>query len=575
MSVVALLAVLAFAVARPWRLPEAVAAVPAAVLVVAVGALPVSRAWAQVTGLLPVVGFLAAVLVLAQLCDDDGLFTAAGDLMAQACRGRPERLLAGVFVLASLVTAVLSLDATVVLLTPVVFATAARSGVRPRPHVYACTHLANSASLLLPVSNLTNLLAFRASGLSFARFGALMALPWLVAIGIEYAVFRRFFRADLAASAVPAEPVRRAPLPVFTLVVLAGTLAGFALVSLAGLSPAWAALAGAAVLSARALARRATTPGRLVSAAGPLFCLFVLALGVVVKAVVDNGLGTAAGRLLPHGPSLLALLAVAGVAAVLANVINNLPAVLALAPLVAAGGPGPVLAVLIGVNLGPNLTYVGSLATLLWRRVLHERDEEPALGDFTRLGLAAVPATLAAATVALWVMLAVIGGVGMRVVVWVTEGTWRAAVDAARTLAPPGAEFTLLHVTGDDVAGAAHAAFAGLLGRGRHGRDPGDRLEELSQTAAGELLSAAAERLGRPAAVVRGRGRVEREVVRAAGEAALLICARDGDRDRLGPRSLGPATRFVVDHAPCPVLLVWPREAPGIESLPPPPHDRR
>jgi arsenical pump membrane protein len=402
--------VLAFAVARPWRLPEAVAAVPAAGLVVAVGAVSLSEAWAQVRELLPVVGFLAAVLVLAQLCDDEGLFTAAGDLMSRTCRGRPERLLAGVFVVAALVTAVLSLDATVLLLTPVVFATAARAGARPRPHVYACTHLANSASLLLPVSNLTNLLAFRASGLSFGRFAALMALPWLVAIGIEYVIFRRFFRADLAAWATPAEAARRPRIPVFTLVVLGCTLAGFALVSLAGQNPAWAALAGALVLSVRALARRRTTVRGIAGAASPLFCVFVLALGVVVKAVVDNGLGRAVGRLLPHGSGLLALLAVAAVAAVLANLINNLPAVLALVPLVSAGGAGPVLATLIGVNLGPNLTYVGSLATLLWRRVLHERDEEPALGDFTRLGLATVPATLIAATVALWAMLAVIGG---------------------------------------------------------------------------------------------------------------------------------------------------------------------
>jgi arsenical pump membrane protein len=409
-SVVSLLAVLAFAVARPRRLPEAAAAVPAAGLVVAIGAVPPAQAWAQVRDLLPVVGFLAAVLVLAQLCDDEGLFTAAGDLMARTCRGRPERLLAGVFVVASLVTAVLSLDATVVLLTPVVFATTARAGTRPRPHVYACTHLANSASLLLPVSNLTNLLAFRASGLSFARFAGLMALPWLVAIAIEYAVFRRFFRADLAAAAGGAAPARRLQVPVFTLVVLGLTLAGFLLVSLAGLNPAWAALAGAVALSVRALARRRTGVRRVVGAAGVPFCLFVLALGVVVKAVVDNGLGDAVGRILPHGSGLPGLLALAAIAAALANLINNLPAVLALTPLVSSGGPGPVLATLIGVNLGPNLTYVGSLATLLWRRVLHERDEEPTLGDFTRLGLATVPATLVAATVALWAMLTVWGG---------------------------------------------------------------------------------------------------------------------------------------------------------------------
>ena len=139
--------------------------------------------------------------------------------------GRPRRLLAQVFVIASVTTAVLSLDATVVLLTPVVFATAARLDVRARPHVYACTHLANSASLLLPVSNLTNLLAFAASGLAFGHFAALMALPWLAVIGLEYLVFSRFFASDLnagdprrdrdGAGRDRADPERDSGLPVF------------------------------------------------------------------------------------------------------------------------------------------------------------------------------------------------------------------------------------------------------------------------------------------------------------------------------------------------------------------------
>jgi arsenical pump membrane protein len=399
-------------VSRPRDWPEAVAAVPAAAILIAIGAISGSRALAEARQLGPVIGFLAAILVLAHLCDDDGLFQACGGWMARAGAGRPGRLLAQVFVIASVTTAVLSLDATVVLLTPVVFATAAKLDVRARPQVYACTHLANSASLLLPVSNLTNLLAFAASGLAFGRFAALMAVPWLAAIGVEYAVFGRFFAADLHQRPRPerAERTEDAPLPVFTLTVVALTLAGFAAASAAGLNPAWAAFAGAAVLAVRALARRRVAAVALVRAADVPFLLFVLALGIVVKALVSNGLGRALTPLLPGGTSLPALLAIAAVAAALANVCNNLPAVLVLLPLAMPSGAGAVLAVLLGVNIGPNLTYTGSLATLLWRRILRQHGSAPDLGEFTRLGLLTVPAGLVIAVLALWAGLRLIGG---------------------------------------------------------------------------------------------------------------------------------------------------------------------
>ncbi len=408
---------LAWAVTRPRGWPEAVAAVPAAIIQIAAGAIPAGAAGSEARELGPVIGFLAAILVLAHLCDDDGLFRACGGWMARASAGSPRRLLAQVFAVAAVTTAVLSLDATVVLLTPVVFATAARLEVRARPDVYACTHLANSGSLLLPVSNLTNLLAFAATGLAFGHFAALMAVPWLAAIGVEYAVFGRFFAADLnvrprrdGADRDGADRDGDTRLPVFTIIVVTLTLAGFAGASAAGVNPAWAAFAGAAVLAGRALARRRVAPASLVRAADLPFLLFVLCLGIVVKAVTDNGLGRALAPLLPGGTSLPALLAAAALAAVLANVCNNLPAVLVLLPLAAPSGAGAVLAVLIGVNIGPNLTYTGSLATLLWRRILRHHGSAPDLREFTRLGLLTVPAGLLIGVLALWAGLHVLGG---------------------------------------------------------------------------------------------------------------------------------------------------------------------
>ena len=275
--------------------------------------------------------------------------------------------------------------------------------------MYACTHLANTASVLLPVSNLTNLLAFADSGLSFARFAALMALPWLVAIGAEYAVFRRFFASDLDAGAQPPSAAEPPELPVFTVAVVACTLAGFAVTSAAGVNPAWAATGGAAVLAARALAQRRTTPAAIIGAANVPFLLFVLALGIVVAAVTGHGLAGALGHLVPGGVTLPSLLGTAALAAVLANVINNLPAVLVLVPLAAPAGAGPVLAVQLGVNIGPNLTYAGSLATLLWRRIARELDTGAGLAEFTRLGLLTVPAALILAVLALWASLHAIG----------------------------------------------------------------------------------------------------------------------------------------------------------------------
>ena len=276
--------------------------------------------------------------------------------MARRSRAEPRRLLGLVFVVASAITIVLGLDATVVLLTPIVIVTARRVRVDPKPHVYACAHLANSSSLLLPVSNLTNLLAFHASGLSFTRFALLMAAPTAFAVLVDWVAPAPWAprggpslpRPDEAG---PTEAER--PLPRFALTVLGLTLAGFALSNPLGVDPVWFAVAGAVVITAPALVRGTTGPALLAHALQPGFLLFVLGLGVAVAAAGEHGLTSAVKAVLPDGSSLADLLAIAAVSAVLSNLVNNLPATLILVPVAAPLGTGPILAVLIGVNIGP------------------------------------------------------------------------------------------------------------------------------------------------------------------------------------------------------------------------------
>jgi nucleotide-binding universal stress UspA family protein len=159
----------------------------------------------------------------------------------------------------------------------------------------------------------------------------------------------------------------------------------------------------------------------------------------------------------------------------------------------------------------------------------------------------------------------------MRTLVWIVEDTWEATVAEAAALVPPDTAITLLHVAPADVEELAGGGRRGLLGR--HPPPPPEHgIRAISDAAAQALLEDARERIGRPAETVARRGRVEREVVAAAQDADLLVLARDGDRKRLGPKTLGPPARFVVDHAPCRVLLVWADEPPGVETIPPPPH---
>jgi arsenical pump membrane protein len=404
----ALAALLTVAYVHPPEWLEATVGIAAVVVVLATTDLGAAAATEEVRRLLPVVLFLSAILVVATLCAAEGVFAALGATLSRLARRSPVRMLALTFVTAALTTAALSLDATVVLLTPMVLGAATAAGTSHRPVAYACIRLANSASLLLPVSNLTNLLAMPSLDLDFHEFVLRMAPVWLVVIGVEYVGHRLFFRHDLVAApcreGAPAAP----RMPVFPLLVVAAMLVGFAVGSPLGVQPAWVAGAAALVLAGHALARRRTTVSAVLHATHLSFAVFVLGLGVVVAALATGELGRLVTALVPDGDGLADLLLLALVATVLANLVNNLPATLLLVPLVAPLGTTAVLAALVGLNVGSGLTYPGSLANLLWRTLLRH-GERPSGVEFHRLALRVTPPAVAACVLVLWAWTRLLG----------------------------------------------------------------------------------------------------------------------------------------------------------------------
>lgn len=158
----------------------------------------------------------------------------------------------------------------------------------------------------------------------------------------------------------------------------------------------------------------------------------------------------------------------------------------------------------------------------------------------------------------------------MRVLGWIAPGTWQAVVEAARRR-PESDEITLVAAVDSEEA-LPTSMLEGLMGRNRRGDHHRETSNRLTSQAAEELLGRATQALGRTCETRLLTGRTERVVTTACDDADLLLLSRDGDRSRLGPASLGHHTRFVLDHAPCTVALLWPGETPSLDSIPAPPH---
>ena len=411
--VLALVAMLAVAFGHPRGRVEAAAGLLCAAATMASGLLTWGEARAAVEQLAPVVAFLVTILVVSDVCARAGVFTAAAQRVSRWSAGRATRLFTGIFLLAALVTITLSLDATVVLLTPVVLAAGLARGASyasraaapehpgTAPESWACLRMANSASLLLPVSNLTNLLALPHLDLTFTGFAARMAPVLAAVLVVEYAGLRLVFRKRFDDAGPPdrGDPIA---LPVFPVVVVAVMLVGFAVLSPLGGQPWWASSVAAAVLAVWAVRRGLARPIHVAHAAHPGFAIWVLGLGVVVAGLSEGFLGDAVRHLVPDSTSYAALVAVALLATALAGLLTNLSATLLLVPIVAPLGTTAVLAALLGLNIGSGLTWTGSLANLLWRRTLRSHGTRVGSAAFHRVSLVLTPPSLLVAVTVLW-----------------------------------------------------------------------------------------------------------------------------------------------------------------------------
>ena len=399
--VVALGGMLAVAFGHPRGRVEAGVGALCAGATLATGLLSYDEARDAVDHLAPVVAFLVTILVVSDVCARAGVFAAAAQRVGRWSGDSAARLFTGVFVLAAVVTVTLSLDATVVLLTPVVLAAGVARSVPDEPGTYACLRMANSASLLLPVSNLTNLLALPRLDMTFTGFAVRTAPVLAVVLVLEYVGLRLLFRDGLTGRPAPdlAPPI---PVPAFPVTVVVMMLAGFAAISPLGGEPWWASLAAAVVLGGWSVRRGLARPIHLVHATHPGFAIWVLALGVVVAGLAEGFLGDTVRDLVPGSTSLGALVVIAVLATLLANVLTNLSATLLLVPIIAPLGTTALLAALVGLNIGAGLTWTGSLANLLWRRTLRRHGRTPSNAAFHRVSLTITPVSLLAAVVTLW-----------------------------------------------------------------------------------------------------------------------------------------------------------------------------
>jgi arsenical pump membrane protein len=390
---------------RPWKLPEALWAVLAAAALLVLGLIPLPDAGKAVLKGVDVYLFLIGMMVLAELARHEGLFDWLAAFAVRHSKGSPTRLFVLVYLVGTIVTIFLSNDATAVVLTPAVYAAAKRAKAKPLPYLFICALIANAASFVLPISNPANLVVYGAQMPPLKVWLAEFGLASLVSIIVTFVVLRFTQQADLTG-----EISRDVEVPKLSRGghLAAGGIGLTAVVLLIASSLNWQLglptfLAGSATALLVVILNR-LTPWEIAKDISWSVLPLVAGLFVLVEAVQGTGLLQPLVTLLPasaaYAPNATGLV-MGSLVALLCNVVNNLPLGL-IAGSVSTGAqlsPHVTGALLIGVDLGPNLSVTGSLATILWLVALRREGQAVSGWKFLKLGCLVMPPALLAALV--------------------------------------------------------------------------------------------------------------------------------------------------------------------------------
>lgn len=381
---------------RPFRWPEAVWALAGAIVLLATGLLPFEAAWRAVGKGVDVYPFLAGMMLLSEIARREGLFDRVAAEAVNHARGSPRRLFLLVYLAGVAITALLSNDATAVVLTPAVYAAARKAGLEPLPYLFICAFVANAASFVLPISNPANIVLYGDHIPALGPWLLAFALPSLAATVVTYAALRLTEGRRLAGRC--AETVDLPAMSRGAWAALWGIgLTGVVLLTASALGrPLGAPTCVMGLLTAAVVwVRERSSPWDTLKGVSWSVLVLVAGLFVLVQALDQSGLIVALAQALRHAAGGVAW--AAGLLVALAsNLMNNLPVGLIASSAVAQAHPPQkvVDALLIGVDLGPNLSVTGSLATILWLTAIRREGEHVGFWRFLKAGVVVAPPAL-------------------------------------------------------------------------------------------------------------------------------------------------------------------------------------